>query len=563
MEGLNSDCEVGTALVFSSGAKGYDTYEYIRAYSIFLLTCILVYCRALLWRRDDNLVFALVSDGDASAGDSVDCQFSGILQVADEDNGPQTKRRFKIATVPVGDEMVGKVVNFLGYPVKNGVVEHTRIGTSSMYPLLNAPPNMEDRESIDSPLITGVKAIDIITPLGKGQALQVSGIQGSGKTQVCLQAIMGQKDNNVRCVYVAVGCSKEQISQTIKMLEESGCMEYTTVVVATEDQGLGKQYAAICYGCSIAERHRDEGGDALVVFNNIGPMVNLWDSITQSMASLELDKAGDADPSDLVEYEGMLISVAAAQRRQFFSFLIQRCARMHKRLKGGSMTGLFVVPGSPAQGKSPRIKDKIAAYKHLTAAQKAKLLSALQQQEGLMNNDTDSPYDLSTEVVEEFMSMADGQLVLQNVRDSVTGGPRVDPRLSVSRIGSRAYAPAIADLASLVRFELAQANDAQRFAANAATDPMARKALQRADAVTAALPQQEGTICPLEYQIIQLMAVQQGLVDNVPVEQVSLILESITKEVVSLCPKAVEEIRVSKKLSQEAKAAIFAAITTR
>ena len=227
------------------------------------------------------------------------------------------------------------------------------------------------------------------------------------------------------------------------------------------------------------------------------------------------------------------------------------------------MTGLFVVPGSPAQGKSPRMKDKIAAYKHLTAAQKAKLLSALEQQGDYSDAGSDSQYDLSTEVVEEFMSMADGQLVLQHTRDSVTGGPRVDPRLSVSRIGSRAYSPAIADLASLVRFELAQANDAQRFAANAATDPMARKALQRADAVTAALPQREGTVCPLEYQVIQLMAVQQGLVDNAPIEQVSQILDSITRDVISLCPKAVEEIKISKKLSQEAKAAIFAALTTR
>lgn len=517
-------------------------------------------------------MFALIShqDGVVSAGDTVDCQFSGILQVADEDHGPQTKRRYKIAKVPVGDELIGKVVNFMGHPIKNGVIEKDTapIGTSSMYPLLKSPPNMEDRESIDSPLITGVKGIDIITPLGKGQALQVSGVQGSGKTQVCIQAIIGQRDSNVRCIYAAVGCTKEQLSQTVKILEESGCMKYTTVVVATEDKGLGEQYAAICYACSIAEKYRDDGGNSLVIFNNISPMVKLWDCITTSLGSIEsgnmareIDSEGDAH--DLVEYEGMLISVAAAQRRQFFSFLIQRCARMHKRLKGGSMTGLFVVPGSPAQGKSLRVKDKIAGYKHLSAAQKAKLISALEEQERFDIKEGDLQHDLSTEIVEEFMSMADGQIVLEATRDRVTGGPLVDPRLSVSRIGSRAYSPAIADLASLVRFELAQANDAQRFAANAATDPMARKALRRANAVTAALPQREGSICPLENQVIQLMAVQQGLVDNVPIDQVSNTLDAITRDVICLCPKAVEEIKMTKKLSQEAKAAIFAALTTR
>ena len=137
------------------------------------------------------------------------------------------------------------------------------------------------------------------------------------------------------------------------------------------------------------------------------------------------------------------------------------------------------------------------------------------------------------------------------------------PCASLSRIGARAYAPALADLASLVRFELAQANDAQRFAiANASTDPMARKALKRAEAVAAALPQREFTVCPLEHQVIQLLAVQQGLLDTVSPDEVAGALERITDEVARLCPKAVSEIRETRKLSQGVKAAIVAALTT-
>jgi F0F1-type ATP synthase alpha subunit len=534
VEGLNNDAEVGTSLKFGAGdASG-----------------------VLLWRRDDSTVFALVNDA-VSVGDIVECEFSGILQVADEEMGPQTKRKYKVTCVPVGDELIGEVVNFCGTPRDpNGTFSSEPIGTNILYPLFNAPPKMEDRESIDSPLLTQVKAIDIIAPLGKGQALQISGLQGSGKTPLCIQAIMGQRGQGVRCVYAAVGCSEDQLAQTVRELERTGCMEYTTIVAATQDRGLGEQYAAICYACSIAERCRDEGGDALVVFNTVDPMVRLWSCITKSLSNNCV-----AEESELVEYEGMMISVSAAQRRQFFSFLIQRCARMHRRLKGGSMTGLFVVPGSPAQGKKPQMADKIAKYKHLTDAQKAKLLRALEEQAAAAHDGLASP-DLNTEVVEEFMSMADGQVVLQNSRDSATGGPDIDARLSVSRIGSRAYAPAIADLASLVRFELAQANDAQRFAANARTDPLARKALQRADVVTAALPQREGSVCPLEHQVIQLLAVQQGLLDNVPVENVARILDQVTEEVVKLCPKAVEEIRTTMQLSQGAKAAIIAALTT-
>ena len=544
VEGLNNDAEVGTSLKFGTGDVS----------------------GVLLWRRDDNTVFALVNDESVSVGDVVECEFSGILQVADEEAGPQTKRKYKVASVPVGDALVGKVVNFCGFPYAQsnssaedgGDVADSPIGTDVLHPLFNAPPNMEDRESIDSSLLTQVKAIDIITPLGKGQALQVSGVQGSGKTPLCIQALMGQKGAGVRCVYAAVGCSKEQLKDTLRELEQTGCMEYTTVVAATEDRGLGEQYAAICYAASIAERVRDEGGDSLVVFNTVEALVKLWDSITRSIGGDSLRASGgDAgEGEELVEYEGMMISAQAAQRRIFFSSLIQRTARMHKRLKGGSMTGLFVVPGSPAQGRKPQMRDKVAQYKHLSEAQKAKLLRALEQQAAVEQE------DLNTEVVEEFMSMADGQVILEHARDVATGGPKVDARLSVSRIGSRAYAPALADLASLVRFELAQANDAQRFAANAGTDPMARKALKRAEAVTAVLPQRPGTVCPLEHQVIQLLAVQQGILDNVPTEDVARVLDDITEEVLSLCPTAVAELRQTKMLTQGAKAAIIAALTT-
>jgi len=409
----------------------------------------------------------------------------------------------------------------------------------------------------------------------KRQALQVSGVQGSGKTQLCIEAITGQKGMGIRCVYAAVGCTTEQLRGTVQMLEDNGCMEYTTVVAATCDKDWGEQYAAICTACSVAERIRDEGRDSLVVLNDVGAMVRMWEAITVGMANLgavsvdilkeelsEVVEVSDTNDDDLVEYEGMLVSVAAAQRRRFFSSLIQRCARMNKRLLGGSMTGLFVVPGSPAQGKSPQMKDKISQYKHLTAAQKAKLLHALEQQANPADQEFVSPQDLRTEIVEEFMSMTDGQVVLEGMKDNITGGARVNAQLSVSRIGSRAYSPAISELASLVRFELAQANDAQKFAANAATDPLTKQALKRAAIVTASLPQREGTVCPLEHQVIQLMAVQQGLLDTVPPENVSAFLEKITDEVVQLCPKALAEISSTRKLSRASKASILAALTT-
>ena len=534
-------------------------------------------CRVLLWRRSDNVVFSLVLEGSplVNLGDGVECNVTGILQVADETEGPKTKREYEATLVPVGDQLVGKIVNYMGRPLLHDGSLDARssspLGTDAYLPLINEPPSMENREPIDSGLFTGVKSLDIITPLGKGQALQVSGVQGSGKSQLCIDTIMGQKGAGVRCVYAAVGCAPDQLEATVNKLRMGGCMSYTTVVAATSDRSLGEQFAAISMACSIAERVRNEGQDSLVVLNDVGAMVKLWEAITVGMATLgsvaveimkdDLSEVGENDEGELVEYEGMLVSVAAAQRRRFFSNLIQRCARLHKRLLGGSMTGLFVVPGSPASGVKPHVKDKISKYKHLTPAQKEKLLHALEQNDPSMG-EIASPHDLRTEVVEEFMSMTDGQIVLKGARDEASGGVLIDPQLSVSRIGARAYAPAIAELASLIRFELAQATDAQKYAANSATDPLTRKALKRAAVVTAALPQEEGSSCPLEHQVIQLMAVQQGLFDEIPPQFVASLLKKVTGEVASLCPRALAEIAETKKLSNSSKAAILAALMT-
>lgn len=256
----------------------------------------------------------------------------------------------------------------------------------------------------------------------------------------------------------------------------------------------------------------------------------------------------------------MLVSVAAAQRRRFFSSLIQRCAKMHRRLKGGSMTSLLVVPGMPATGQARKAREKVEKYRHLTEDQKAKLLHALETQSG-GGGRVPGPQELRTEVVEELMSITDGQVVLRAQRDPVTGGVSVDPQLSVSRIGSRAYAPAIAELAPLVRLELAQAEDAKRFGAGA-SDPAVQRSLRRAAVVAAALPQPQRTVCPLEEQVVQLMALQKGLLDEVPPAQVPARLQQITEGVKEMCPEAMREVAATLRLTEAAKAAIDEALAT-
>ena len=578
----------------------------------------------------------------------MECRVRAILQVVDESEGPSTKREYELTRVPAGEALRCKVVDYLGRPLAVSIDGHISLedgipmGTDIQIPMVNAQPDMESREQIAEALFTGVKAVDILTPLGRGQALLVVGPEGSGKTQLCLDSIVGQRDSGdgVRCVYAAVGCTGGQLARTLLQLRASGCMGYTTVVAAPEGCSLGEQYATILTACSIAEATRDNGGHALVVYNDVSALVNIWERISVASADLgvslesakdeaeelkqqreifaaqeteivaEMNKTmlqdmtsnrGDDMDSEeqgdrqeqtgsiskhdgnemlrnestmgkgnekqseeeegLVEYEGMLISITAAQRRRFFSSLIQRSAKLHRRLGGGSLTTLLVCPGVPASGNVQAAQEKIAAYKHLREDQKAKLLSALEstRKSGMKARER-SPKELSTEVVEELMSIADGQIVLQSARDKPTGGVTVDPRVSVSRIGSRALSPAVATLAPKVRFDLVQAEDAKRFAISGDDDVAAARALKRAAVAAASMPQRPRTVCPLEAQTVQLLALSKGLLDTFDPEDVSDELQRLTHQVQKECPDVMAEIAKTRRLTAEAEAVLIAAL---
>lgn len=572
VEGLNNDADPGTELQFASGARG-----------------------VLLWRRSDNIVFALLLGGAdlVAQGDRVECCVQGILQIIDDEEGPKTKRDYRLFQVPVGNSLKGRVIDYLcrpldtssGASVSSGsfderdsddrvtTAKSVPVRTEATLPLVNKQPDMENRQQIHESLFTGVRAIDILTPLGRGQTLLITGPKGSGKTQLCLDVIAGQADRGVHCVYAAVGSTQEQLERTINRLRDIGAMEYTTVVTATADKPLGEQYAAMLTACCIAEESRDNGGHSLVVFNDSGVAVKMWEHITAAMADLGTvalqvsaedvkDVLGDGDEDedvpavrqDLVEYEGMLVTAAAAQRRRFLSSLIQRAAKMHGRHRGGSMTMLLVVPGFPATGRSQTVVQKVQAYTHLTKEQKAKLLAVLEKESGGGSAPRPlGPNEVRTEVIEELMSISDGQAVLQSTRDIVTGGAIVDPELSFSRIGARALAPALEALAPQVRLDLAQAADALRFAAGGTMDKAAKQAAKRAAILTAAMPQPRGSTISLEDQTLQLLALQNGMLDDIDPADVQKHLKNITAVIKGAAPEAMKEIRTTRVLSEETK----------
>ncbi|KAK9829697.1 hypothetical protein WJX72_007407 [[Myrmecia] bisecta] len=511
VDGLNNDAPVGTMLSFVGGASG-----------------------ALLWRRSDNICIVLVLGGSQSVevGEAVECRIKAILQVVDAATGAKTKREYEICKVPAGNSLAGEVVDFLGRPP--GSLQ--QIGTSASMPLFNSQLDMDSREQIFEPLVTGVKAVDALTPLGRGQALMVTGLPGTGKTSLAVDAVLGQRRSGVRCFYAAVGLREEEQRMILGRLQRGGATQYTTLVTAPAGASLGERYAAICSACSMGERLRDAGQHVLVVLDDISCIVQMWERITVAMAELSPEQARQAsaraaelDSEQLVEYEGMLVSAAAAQRRQFFSSLIQRSAKVHRRLKGGSMTLLLVLPGTPATGQHASAAELVAQYKHLSPEQKAKLEAALRTRQPAPPEIPEGC--LRTEVIEEFMSIADGQAVLERVASSSAAGPStafsIDPQASISRIGSRAYPAAMAQLAPHIRFELAQAVDAQRYTSDP-DDPVVRKKAEYAARVRAALVQHPCQPVPLEEQVVCLYALQKGLLDTVKPSEVAGRLEEAT-----------------------------------
>ncbi|KAK9824846.1 hypothetical protein WJX81_006563 [Elliptochloris bilobata] len=515
IEGLNNDAPVGCALAFVSGATG-----------------------ALLWRRSDNICFALLLGGGGAVevGEGVECKVKAILQVVDEQQGPRTRKEYTIARVPVGAGGAGQVVDFLIRPLdaKLGVAPPNAANLGAVTaPMLGVAPDMDAREQICEALTTGVKAVDALTPLGRGQALLVTGARGSGKSALVLDAVLAQARSNVQCIYAAVGQSTPETEAAVATLRRGGAMAHTTVVAASAGAPLGERFAALSAAAALGERVRDVGGHALVVLDDISCMVEMWERITAALAtlgptalalgedSLTGAAASELQPEQLVEYEGMLVSANAAQRRRFFGSMLQRAAKLHRRKGGGSLTMLLVLPGLPARGEPTGARARVLAqdpdakpYSHLSDAQRAKLAAALSMRAAAgtaaPGDDAQPAGCVRMEVVEEVMSIADGQVVLV---PGPGGLPVVDPAASISRIGGRAYPPALATLAPQLRFELAQAADALRFASDP-DSPAVRRQAEFVETAWAALAQEPGQPVPLEEQAALLFALQTGLLQG-------------------------------------------------
>jgi F-type H+/Na+-transporting ATPase subunit alpha len=370
--------------------------------------------------------------------------------------GGKVKRTGRVLEVPVGHELVGRVVNPLGIPVDDA----GEITSARRRPVEFKAPGIRERQSVKEPLQTGVKAIDAMVPIGRGQRELLIGDRGAGKEAIAIDAIMNQKGKDVICVYVAIGQKASMVAGIVEVLKEHGAMQHTIVVAATAAEPASLQYIAPYAGCAMAEYFMyEEHKDTLVVYDDLSRQANAY---RQLSLLLRRPPGREAYPGDVF---------------YLHSRLLERAARISDELGGGSLTAIPLI----------------------------------ETQEG----------EVSAYIPTNVISITDGQIYLRTDLYNAGIRPAIDVGLSVSRVGGNAQIKAMKQVAGSLRIDLAAYRELEAFSQmGTELDKATQVQLARGARLVEALKQQQYTPMPVEEQVMVLFAATRGFLDDVPVGRV-------------------------------------------
>ena len=367
--------------------------------------------------------------------------------------GDEVRRTGRIMSVPVGEALVGRVVNALGQPID----DKGSIDTQDFGAIERIAPGVIDRKPVREPLQTGIKAIDALIPIGRGQRELVIGDRQTGKTAIALDAIINQKGKGVICIYVAIGQKRSTVAQVVKTLTDYGAMDYTIVVAATASESAALQYIAPYSGCAMGEYFRDRGGHALCIYDDLSKQAAAYREIS---LLLRRPPGREAFPGDVF---------------YLHSRLLERAAKMSDKLGGGSLTALPFI----------------------------------ETQSG----------DVSAYIPTNVISITDGQIFLQGDMFNSNVRPAVDVGISVSRVGGNAQIKAMKQVAGSLRLDLAQYRALAAFAQfGSDLDKASQAQLNRGRRLTEILKQGQYHPLPVEKQVLILYAGGNGYLDDLPVE---------------------------------------------
>ena len=417
--------------------------------------------------------------------------------------GPDTRikegdtvwRTGRIAQVPVGAALLGRVVDALGQPVDG----KGPVATTAFRPVERYAPGVVDRRSVSEPLHTGLKAIDAMIPIGRGQRELIIGDRGTGKTAVAVDTIINQRGEDVFCFYVAIGQKRSTVAQIVKVLEDAGAMAYTTVIVASASEPAPLQYLAPYTGVTMAEYFRDSGRHALCVYDDLSKHATAY---RQLSLLLRRPPGREAYPGDIF---------------YLHSRLLERAARLNAELGGGSLTAL------------PIIETQLG--------------------------------DVSAYIPTNVISITDGQIYLESDLFYAGIRPAVNVGLSVSRVGGAAQVRAMRQVAGKLRLDLAQYRELAAFAQlGSDLERATQMQLARGARMVEILKQAQFQPLPVEKQVVILFAGTQGLLDDLPVDAIRDFEAFLSTWLERMEPELLKEIRDSAALSDELRDALTRAV---
>ncbi len=381
--------------------------------------------------------------------------------------GDTVKCTGRILDVPVGPELMGRVVDSLGAPIDG----KGPINTKEMNPIERQAPGVIERKSVDEPMETGIKALDSMVPVGRGQRELIIGDRQTGKTAIAIDAIINQKGKGVKCIYVAIGQKASSVAGIVRKLEEYGAMDYTIVVAANASDPASMQYLAPYAGCAMGEYFRDNGEDALIIYDDLTKQA--W-AYRQVSLLLRRPPGREAYPGDVFFLHSRLLERSSRVNAEY----VERYTKGKVKGKTGSLTAYPII----------------------------------ETQEG----------DVSAFVPTNVISITDGQIFLDTDLFNSGNRPAIDAGLSVSRVGGAAQTKIIKKLGGGIRLDLAQYRELAAFSQFASDlDEGTRKQLERGERVTALMTQKQYTPLKTGELAFTLFAANEGFIDDVEVDKVN------------------------------------------
>src|SRR5690349_6690600 len=453
----------------------------------------------------------------------------------------------RIASVPVGDAMIGRVVNALGEPIDG----KGPIATTGFRPIERIAPGVVQRQDVDTPVQTGIKSIDAMIPVGRGQRELIIGDRQTGKTAIAIDTIINQKGKNLTCIYVAIGQKKAAIARTVGILERAGAMDHTIIVVAAADESAALQYIAPYSGCAIGEEFLETGRDALIIYDDLSK--HAW-AYRQVSLLLRRPPGREAYPGDVFYLHSRLLERAARLANKYVIVgkdFSESLASEQDGVNGKVYTGPISKDEANGDRKQMSNPDD---YKIVKVKGTGGSLTALPIIETLLG-------DVSAYVPTNVISITDGQIYLETNLFNAGIRPAVNVGISVSRVGGDAQTKAMKQVAGRLRLDMAAYRELAAFALMASDlDKATQQQLGRGQRMQEILKQPQYSPMLLPEQVIVLFAGTNGYADQVPVAHMAQWQTDLLKFMEASYPEIRRDLTEKKQITDSTRSALAKAL---